>query len=370
MGLIGVAPGADTSGRVSEILWVLHAASRFSRVARGWQVYRLDTRTGFIVGEPELLLLLAFESPLTVPELEMHFVTPIALARVRSAVIRFQELGFLVPQQDPSHDSVQQVTADWTKHGWRRAGEYCLATTDYPYWDYADATTAHADIEMMREYAEREPDIFRSNEHLPTDDDRVCPPPKQILSEMTLSLQRGMTRDRELSTPVSGDSLAGLMSGALGVLRIRKLRQANRAPAIRKTSPSGGSRHPTEGYLLTWGVDDLSNGVWHFCATRSVLHPIDQPLPPEIPARFGVDTGALLVLTSVFERNMYRYREPRTFRTVWLDAGHVTETVQLLATAYGHQSRRLYGGIRPEEAESWLRLDPYVEGFINAILIY
>lgn len=47
---------------------------------------------------------------------------------------------------------------------------------------------------------------------------------------------------------------------------------------------------------------------------------------------------ALIVVTAVFARNMYRYREPRTFRTVFMDVGHLLGTFEMVASALGVRS--------------------------------
>jgi hypothetical protein len=53
------------------------------------------------------------------------------------------------------------------------------------------------------------------------------------------------------------------------------------------------------------------------------------------------DSPALgaIVLTSVFERNMYRYREPRTFRTIHMDVGHILATIEMLSQEFRIKTR-------------------------------
>jgi hypothetical protein len=53
------------------------------------------------------------------------------------------------------------------------------------------------------------------------------------------------------------------------------------------------------------------------------------------------DSSALgaIVLTSVFERNMYRYREPRTFRTFHMDVGHILATIEMLGQEFHFKTR-------------------------------
>lgn len=58
--------------------------------------------------------------------------------------------------------------------------------------------------------------------------------------------------------------------------------------------------------------------------------------------RLTAPPRAVFVLTTHFQRNMYRYREPRTFRTLYLDAGHLGGLIESLCeaqglVAHGHQ---------------------------------
>jgi SagB-type dehydrogenase family enzyme len=122
------------------------------------------------------------------------------------------------------------------------------------------------------------------------------------------------------------------MSVAFGQLRGRILHSPDRAPLIRRTSPSGGARHPTEGYLVVAGVPGLADGSYHFGTLDYKLRRV--PLAAAMPTQLRRGE-ATIVLTSYFWRNMYRYREPRTFRTVHMDVGHIVATLELAAAGLG-----------------------------------
>ena len=65
---------------------------------------------------------------------------------------------------------------------------------------------------------------------------------------------------------------------------------------------------------------------------------------------------------------MYRYREPRTFRTVHMDAGHIAATIRLTARSMG-----LVGGIlvcdNATEIEAALGLDGMSEGYMLTVAL-
>lgn len=57
--------------------------------------------------------------------------------------------------------------------------------------------------------------------------------------------------------------------------------------------------------------------------------------------RLGADPRAIFMVTLYVERNMYRYREPRTFRTIFIDAEYMGRLIEALCdsrgmTAHGH----------------------------------
>jgi SagB-type dehydrogenase family enzyme len=104
-------------------------------------------------------------------------------------------------------------------------------------------------------------------------------------------------------------------------------------PLMRRTSPSGGSRHPTEGYLLAYEVPGLQAGWYHIQSDPCELVFINM-LNKEahvISCDKQASCIGMIILTSQFKRTMYRYREPRAFRVPHMDAGHMLTTIELLA---------------------------------------
>jgi Lhr-like helicase len=64
----------------------------------------------------------------------------------------------------------------------------------------------------------------------------------------------------------------------------------------------------------------------------------------------------VLVYTSRLERSMFRYREPRTYRVVQHDVGHLLETAALVAGAYRRRFYRDYA-CADTEVEQMLGVD-------------
>ena len=108
-----------------------------------------------------------------------------------------------------------------------------------------------------------------------------------------------------------------------------------------RTSPSGGSRHPVEAYLLAWNVDGLPPGAYHYDSDTMELVDLQRPIAAnDIPALLAHQTyfagaGAAVIMCPVFARTMWRYGHSRAYRTVLIDTGHLGQTFCLVATALG-----------------------------------
>ena len=111
---------------------------------------------------------------------------------------------------------------------------------------------------------------------------------------------------------------------------------------VRKTTPSGGGKHPTEVYLLF--PDDVwfPAGLYHYNVEHHTLECIRtgnmwetftkatyKTLETSARKRFAV------VYTSRVERAMWRYRDVRSTRAILADLGHVLQGAQLNAWAVG-----------------------------------
>jgi SagB-type dehydrogenase family enzyme len=108
-----------------------------------------------------------------------------------------------------------------------------------------------------------------------------------------------------------------------------------------KTSPSGGSRHPIECYLLALRVRGLPRGLYHYRADTHVLERLSQRATARHVARYLPGQGwygnasVLVLMTAVFARTRWRYSSPRAYRVVLAEAGHLCQTFCLAASWRG-----------------------------------
>lgn len=108
-----------------------------------------------------------------------------------------------------------------------------------------------------------------------------------------------------------------------------------------KTSPSGGSRHPGEVYLMALRVEGLESGIYHYQAKDHCLARLPGRATSRIASEYCANqpyfgkAAALFIMTAVFARTMWKYGRARAYRVVLLETGHLCQTFCLTATRLG-----------------------------------
>lgn len=137
----------------------------------------------------------------------------------------------------------------------------------------------------------------------------------------------------------------------------------------KRTSPSGGSLHPAECYLIVQRVEGVTPGLYRYVIGQHALEPIrpgvqmpqaedsgTRPLREDdlaAPAwtqdalhtlakivlagqTFFANAPVQCILTTRFHRNFWKYRNhAKAYRVCVLDVGHLSQTLQLCATQAG-----------------------------------
>lgn len=105
-----------------------------------------------------------------------------------------------------------------------------------------------------------------------------------------------------------------------------------------RTSPSGGARLPIDVYVAAAKVDGLPRQLFYYRADRHALVRVGGRVRETDLARFcghqpwSGKASALFLMTAVVPRMTWRYRSSRAYRVMLLEAGHLCQTVCLLAT--------------------------------------
>jgi SagB-type dehydrogenase family enzyme len=131
--------------------------------------------------------------------------------------------------------------------------------------------------------------------------------------------------------PLSLLELSRLLYYAYGITEKREQLRA---------APSAGALYPIEIYPVANNVQGLARGIYrYFVADHSLAlvregdfrhQMMRHALGEEMMERASV----VLVLSAVFERSAWRYRE-RAYRYILFEAGHISQNIYLVATALG-----------------------------------
>jgi SagB-type dehydrogenase family enzyme len=135
---------------------------------------------------------------------------------------------------------------------------------------------------------------------------------------------------------LSLDDLAFLLNLTWGVREYADDDLLGRLPL--KSSPSAGARHPTEAYVAALRVDGLRPGLYHYASNRYVLECLQERRMKQRVIRYlggqwwYGEAAAVVLMTAVFPRVVWKYKYARAYRSVLLDAGHLCQTFCLAAT--------------------------------------
>jgi SagB-type dehydrogenase family enzyme len=104
-----------------------------------------------------------------------------------------------------------------------------------------------------------------------------------------------------------------------------------------RNSPSAGGRHAFETYLLCNNIKDLPGGIWRYLSFSNTLSSvraapdITQKTHDAFLGQHFIGTAAVVFIwTCVIYRMAWRYGD-RSYRLVFLDAGHVCQNLYLAA---------------------------------------
>lgn len=345
-----------------------------------WAAFHLVSRRKFVLSRKLLLVLASFISASTVP-LSFKRLSKLGVVETKQehqrAIDRLRNVELIVAAESPETRWAIERLEKWRRRGWAEAALYHLASFDYPFEDYARDGRAR-DQDRMRAYTKYGLDTDRYLSRGSRQGEAQCPQLPGALDELAMPLADALHAIHEVPEPrgdLGAHQLATLMSVGFGKLRGRRVvKDGSRAELLRKTSPSGGARHPTEGYAVAMEVKGLDAGLYHFSVGSNALSWITDlgthdPLDifPGL-RRAPFRPSALIAMTSVFERNMYRYREPRTFRTVFMDLGHLCSTIQLAAASLKRPTFA-HHYIQDDRFEQLIGAHPLEEGVTYAIAV-
>jgi SagB-type dehydrogenase family enzyme len=198
----------------------------------------------------------------------------------------------------------------------------------------------------------------------------VALPPAPATPLRELLLRRSSCRNFA-PRPLTLADLGAVLAGAYGVARTGELPGV---PLVQlRTVPSAGGLFPLEIYAAVQAVDGLAPGLHHYNVGEHTLEPVrpdagwDELRDVLLTYEFCAAASALLFVTAVFARSQKKYG-PRGYRYILLEAGHLAQSLCLVAAERGLASLCM-GGFMDTQLNRYLGLEPRSEGALYAIAV-
>jgi SagB-type dehydrogenase family enzyme len=250
---------------------------------------------------------------------------------VRSATSQLVEQQLLLVKGTPEAIQDNRIAREWSS--WLPEGSFHFSTKDVPYIDFSTWSVDRLKSIFPKTQA---PKIFKTvrgtqKVSLPT---RTLPDSEFVRVLLARKTHRRFSNQKLPLETVS--QLLRLVWGVTGYLRVPMV-----GKLLRKTSPSGGARHPGEVYLMALRVKGLRPGLYHYHPGRHCLERLSTTATPDQAflycgrQRYVRNAAALFLMTAIFRRTMWKYNYARAYRVVLLDAGHLCQTFCLVATWLG-----------------------------------
>ena len=201
-----------------------------------------------------------------------------------------------------------------------------------------------------------------------TGEEVALPAPGEGSQLMRVLAARGSCR-QYVAREMPLETLGTLLGGAYGLTRLNQLDSGIRFHS--RPVPSAGGLYPLELYVMTERVAGVQNGIHHFAAAANTLSLL-QPFPPRekltelfLSQYFLENANALVMISAVFSRTLRKYGA-RGYRYVLLEAGHVAQTICLLATEQGLGSLCM-GGFWDARLNAFLHFDGTTQAVVYCV---
>ena len=238
----------------------------------------------------------------------------------------------------------------------------------YSKWRDVDVGELPSTDAVPTERRSAPPQAFHS---LPGERERFdLPLSEREASLYELLLQRKTTRSLDPEASLTLEELGTLLYYTFGCQGYLDL--GDGVVMLKKTSPSGGSLHPIEAYPLVVAVDGLAPGLYHYRADRHALELVAafgraqaRELMVDFTAgqRYLSTASVLIVMTARFDRSYWKYRHPRAYAVLHMDAAHLSQTLYLLCAELG-LGAFVSAAVNAGNIEDLLGLDGFKEGVI------
>ncbi len=226
----------------------------------------------------------------------------------------------------------------WRSYNWREAFLYHFATRDYPFLNASREKYFGKDDERMKEYKKKDevPDIYLQMKN-------VC---KSVVLKNIFKDDNSpsdIVKKLNESNDIKG-KLFFIFNFCFGEKTKKKFNI--QGYFLRKVVPSGGARHPTEIFYISFDEKLLEKGVYHYNVKKNSLelykkgnfYSKSRTATFDLFDKFDKKPKGLFVFVSQVERAMWRYRDDRSFRAILVDIGIVMMMFRKISELLGFET--------------------------------
>ncbi|OPY76693.1 MAG: Nitroreductase family protein [Syntrophorhabdus sp. PtaU1.Bin058] len=173
--------------------------------------------------------------------------------------------------------------------------------------------------------------------------------------------KRRSRREYGVHRPIRLAALSSLLWATQGIT-------ARYGDAFFRTAPSAGGLFPVETYLSIRAVEGLEQGLYHFRPLTFDLEFLQKGdfsrelTEAALQQDLILDAQVTFIWSAIIARSRWKYRQ-RTYRYIYLDAGHIAQNLYLAAEALGLGACAI-GAFYDDEANKILSLDGVEETVI------
>jgi SagB-type dehydrogenase family enzyme len=194
------------------------------------------------------------------------------------------------------------------------------------------------------------------------------PPFKSYPGAVQVRLEKGGPARLTLAQAIVAPAPAAVLDlAALGrMLHLSAGITLERGGQRLRAAPSSGALFPSELYVAARRIDGLAAGLYHYDPGAHRLALLG-PLPSASAAPQADDAEALVLLSAIFRRTGYKYRN-RAYRYALADAGHLLENLRLAAHGAG-MAAQLLPAFDESLAAQALAIDGVEEGVLAMVAL-
>jgi SagB-type dehydrogenase family enzyme len=169
---------------------------------------------------------------------------------------------------------------------------------------------------------------------------------------------------------ISLNQLATLLHYGYGVTRDNS---DNTKPRAFRAVPSAGALFPLELFFHSQYIEEVPSGLYHFNPSQNHIRRLREGEETEklsqgfIQPSLAQGASIHIFLTGMFERTTYKYGD-RGYRFVFLEAGHVAQNFNLVATSLGLGCLNV-GGFFDRAIDDFLGLDGLTHSTLYVTLL-